>query len=164
MRRWRFVAAHPIVVSVIPGAISPPEIADNVAILEEKIPAALWDDLRSRGIAASQSACVEGSLTLRVDAHHHLWKIDRGDYGWLNDTDTPAINRDFLPPDIAPHLKACGIDKTILVQCAETAAETEFLLGLADQAPFVGGVVVVGRFGVEGSCPTRSHGLHRTRG
>lgn len=77
---------------------------------------------------------------MRVDAHHHLWRIDRGDYGWLNDTDTP-INRDFLPPDIAPHLKACGIDKTVLVQCAETVAETEFLLGLADQVSFVGGVV-----------------------
>jgi D-threo-aldose 1-dehydrogenase len=42
----QFVAAHPLVVSVIPGAISPREVADNVAILEEKIPAALWDDLR----------------------------------------------------------------------------------------------------------------------
>lgn len=78
---------------------------------------------------------------MRVDAHHHLWKIDRGDYGWLNEKDTPGIVRDFLPADIAPHLSACGIDKTILVQCAETVAETEFLLGLAAKAPFVGGVV-----------------------
>jgi len=52
----------------------------------------------------------------------------RADYGWLNATDTPGIVRDFLPPDIAPHLQACGIEKTILVQCAETVAETEFLL------------------------------------
>ncbi|HEX2591794.1 MAG TPA: amidohydrolase family protein [Rhizomicrobium sp.] len=78
---------------------------------------------------------------MRVDAHHHLWKIDRGDYGWLNDKDTPTINHDFLPPDIAPFLKDCGIDKTILVQCAETVAETEYLLGLAAAAPFIGGVV-----------------------
>lgn len=78
---------------------------------------------------------------MRVDAHHHLWKIDRGDYGWLNEKDTPGIVRDFLPADIAPHLRACGIDKTVLVQCAETVAETEFLLGLAENAPFVGGVV-----------------------
>jgi L-fuconolactonase len=78
---------------------------------------------------------------VRVDAHHHLWRIGRGDYGWLNDKDTPTINRDFLPADVVPHLKACGIDKTILVQCAETVAETEFLLELAVDAPFIGGVV-----------------------
>ncbi len=46
----QFVAAHPLVVSVIPGAISPKEIADNVAILEEKIPMALWSDLRREGL------------------------------------------------------------------------------------------------------------------
>ncbi|HEY1707165.1 MAG TPA: aldo/keto reductase [Rhizomicrobium sp.] len=45
-----FVAAHPIVVSVIPGASSPEEVADNVAILEAKIPGALWDDLRREGL------------------------------------------------------------------------------------------------------------------
>jgi D-threo-aldose 1-dehydrogenase len=45
-----FVAAHPIVVSVIPGASSPEEVANNVAILEENIPGALWDDLRREGL------------------------------------------------------------------------------------------------------------------
>jgi D-threo-aldose 1-dehydrogenase len=46
----QFVAAHPLVVSVIPGAVSPQEVANNVAILEEKIPAALWADLRREGL------------------------------------------------------------------------------------------------------------------
>ncbi len=78
---------------------------------------------------------------MRVDAHHHLWRLDRGDYGWLTAEDYPAIHRDFLAKDIEPHLKACGIDKTVLVQAAETVAETEFLLGIAREAPVIAGVV-----------------------
>jgi L-fuconolactonase len=78
---------------------------------------------------------------MRVDAHQHFWRLARNDYGWLTQKDTPAIYRDFLPADLAPHLKAAGVDKTVLVQCAETVAETEFLLALAKEAPFIAGVV-----------------------
>jgi D-threo-aldose 1-dehydrogenase len=46
----QFVAAHPLIVSVIPGAISPAEIANNEAIMDAEIPAALWSDLKSRGL------------------------------------------------------------------------------------------------------------------
>jgi D-threo-aldose 1-dehydrogenase len=46
----QFVTAHPLVVSVIPGAISVSEVRENVAILEKKIPAALWSDLKHRGL------------------------------------------------------------------------------------------------------------------
>lgn len=42
----QFVAAHPLVVSVIPGAVSPGEVDDNVALLEAAIPPALWRDLK----------------------------------------------------------------------------------------------------------------------
>jgi L-fuconolactonase len=78
---------------------------------------------------------------MRVDAHQHFWRLDRGEYPWLTPEEFPAIHRDFLVPDLAPHLKACGIEKTILVQAAETEAETRFLLDLALATPFVGGVV-----------------------
>lgn len=78
---------------------------------------------------------------MRIDAHQHFWKISRGDYGWLNETDVPAIYRDYLPADLAPLISQCGIDKTILVQCAETVDETRFLLSLAEATLFVGGVV-----------------------
>jgi L-fuconolactonase len=78
---------------------------------------------------------------MRIDAHHHFWKIARGDYGWLTAADFPVLYRDYMPSDLAPFLKSCGIDKTILVQGAETVAETEFLLGIARETPFVAGVV-----------------------
>lgn len=80
------------------------------------------------------------AVTRRIDAHQHFWRLDRGDYGWL----TPAlgpIHRDFGPADLEPHLSAAGLRETILVQAAETVAETEFLLETAASCRFVAGVV-----------------------
>ncbi|HXC57649.1 MAG TPA: amidohydrolase family protein [Rhizomicrobium sp.] len=78
---------------------------------------------------------------MRIDAHQHFWRIDRGDYGWLTAKDHKAIARDFLPADLAPLLQAAKIDKTVLVQAAPSDAETAFLLELAAATPFVAGVV-----------------------
>jgi L-fuconolactonase len=77
---------------------------------------------------------------VRIDAHQHFWSIARGDYGWLSEA-SGTIYRDFLPPDLAPLLAGSRIERTILVQAAPTVAETRFLLDLARQTPFVGGVV-----------------------
>jgi L-fucono-1,5-lactonase len=77
---------------------------------------------------------------MRIDAHHHLWTLARGDYGWL----TPAlasIYRDFSLSDLAPHLAKSGIDGTILVQAAPTEAETTFMLGITEATEVVRGVV-----------------------
>jgi L-fuconolactonase len=77
---------------------------------------------------------------MRIDAHHHLWSIARGDYGWLT-PDLAPIYRDFGLSDLAPHLAATGIEGTILVQAAPTEAETLYLLSIAEQAQVVRGVV-----------------------
>jgi L-fuconolactonase len=77
---------------------------------------------------------------MRIDAHQHFWRLDRGDYGWLT-PDLGAIHRDFLPGDLTPLLQGAGIDGTILVQAAPTMAETEFLLTLAERHAFIKGVV-----------------------
>ena len=77
---------------------------------------------------------------MRIDAHHHLWKLSRGDYGWLT-PDLEPIYRDFTLADLAPHLAAAGIAGTILVQAAPTEAETMFLLDIAGSAEAVRGVV-----------------------
>ena len=77
---------------------------------------------------------------MRIDAHHHLWTLARGDYGWMS-RDLAPIYRDFSAEDLAPLLTAAGIDRTILVQAADTVAETEFILSLADETPFISGVV-----------------------
>jgi L-fuconolactonase len=75
-----------------------------------------------------------------VDAHQHFWKLSRNDYAWLT-PDLASICRDFMPDDLAPHLTGSGVDRTVVVQAATTDAETAFLLDLAQQTPFVAGVV-----------------------
>ena len=77
---------------------------------------------------------------MKIDAHQHYWRLARGDYGWLT-PDKGAIHRDFAPADLAPHLSAHSIDRTILVQAAPTEAETAFLLETAANTPSVAGVV-----------------------
>jgi L-fuconolactonase len=77
---------------------------------------------------------------MRIDAHQHFWALERGDYGWLT-PELDVIYRDFTPEDLAPLIKAAAIDGTVLVQAAPTVAETEFMLSLADQTPFIKGVV-----------------------
>jgi L-fuconolactonase len=74
---------------------------------------------------------------VRVDAHQHFWQWSRG---WFSRPEA-VLSRDYLPEDLAPLLKAQGIAKTILVQTSPTMAETDFLLGLAESAGFIGGVV-----------------------
>ncbi|MFO1314873.1 MAG: amidohydrolase family protein [Burkholderiales bacterium] len=65
-----------------------------------------------------------------VDAHHHVWSLARGDYGWLT-PDLAAIHRDFSLKDMAPLREQAGIAGTVLVQAAPTLAETQYLLDLA---------------------------------
>jgi D-threo-aldose 1-dehydrogenase len=46
----QFAAAHPAVVSVIPGAQTPAEVAANGRLLAQPIPAALWTALKDEGL------------------------------------------------------------------------------------------------------------------
>jgi L-fuconolactonase len=74
-----------------------------------------------------------------VDAHQHFWDPARGDYGWLK-PDNP-IHRIFNTNDLRPLLNQAGVDATILVQAAPTAAETDYMLGIVRATPWVLGVV-----------------------
>jgi L-fuconolactonase len=64
---------------------------------------------------------------IRIDAHHHVWQVSRGDYGWLT-PDLP-IHRDYTLSDLRPLLG--DISATVLVQAAPTEAETSFMLDIA---------------------------------
>ena len=64
---------------------------------------------------------------IRVDSHHHVWRIARGDYAWLT-PDSP-IHRDYTLDDLRPLLG--DITATVLVQAAPTEAETAFMLDVA---------------------------------
>jgi D-threo-aldose 1-dehydrogenase len=51
----RFPLSHPAIVSVIPGGQKPNEVRRNAEMLQTKIPAALWRDLKSQGLLRSDA-------------------------------------------------------------------------------------------------------------
>ncbi len=75
-----------------------------------------------------------------IDSHQHFWQVGRFDYPWM----TPEVGvlcQDYLPPALEPILKRCAVEKTVLVQASNSLEETRWLLSLADQYPFIAGVV-----------------------
>jgi len=66
-----------------------------------------------------------------IDAHFHLWKLQRGDYGWIT-PELTALYRDYQHSDWLEE-RGNDVSAGILVQCAPTLAETEFLLDIADK-------------------------------
>jgi len=75
-----------------------------------------------------------------IDSHQHFWQVGRFDYPWMT-PEVEVLCQDYLPPALEPILKRCGVERTILVQASNSLAETRWLLSLADQYPFIAGVV-----------------------
>ena len=76
----------------------------------------------------------------RIDAHHHLWRYSKEEYGWIAG-DMAPIARDFLPHDLQQVLTASGIQGSVAVQARQSLAETESLLSFAQEFPIIRGVV-----------------------
>lgn len=77
---------------------------------------------------------------LKIDSHQHFWQLSRNDYPWLT-PDLKVLYQDFLPENLTEELSVSNVSETILVQAAESEAETQFLLELANTTEFVSGVV-----------------------
>lgn len=77
---------------------------------------------------------------MKIDSHQHFWNPARDDYGWLTPAKGPLF-RPYGPADLTPWLQGSGVEATVLVQAAPTVNETEYMLGIADSAPFVAGLV-----------------------
>jgi L-fuconolactonase len=75
-----------------------------------------------------------------IDAHHHLWDRSRAHYPFLT-PDLPELDREIEFDELAPLLRACGIDKTVLVQSSDSDADNEYLLEQADLHPEIAAVV-----------------------
>lgn len=80
-----------------------------------------------------------------TDAHQHFWTRDviAGLFQKLKVPldDVKALVRDFRPSDLKPILDKIGVQQTIVVQVNSTLANTHDFLDLADQNPWIGGVV-----------------------
>ncbi|GIN72525.1 amidohydrolase [Bacillus sp. J14TS2] len=77
---------------------------------------------------------------MRLDAHQHYWQLENQWTNWPTE-DLQAIYKDFLPENLAAHLKKHQIKQSIVVQAAPTEEETKFLLELADNHQTIAGVV-----------------------
>ena len=75
-----------------------------------------------------------------IDTHQHFWKYDPQRDGWITD-DMAILRRDYLPSDVGKEMMTCEVTAAVAVQADQSAEETNFLLSLADQYPFISGVV-----------------------
>jgi L-fuconolactonase len=62
-----------------------------------------------------------------VDAHHHLWDLEREALPWMGDAHA-RIRRTFEPQELEPLLVRAGVTTTVLVQAANTDSDTEAML------------------------------------
>jgi L-fuconolactonase len=76
---------------------------------------------------------------VRIDAHQHFWNYDAAQYPWI--APGSPLQRDWLPPDLAPLLAAANLDGCIAVQARQTIEESHWLLELAEHHSIIKGVV-----------------------
>jgi L-fuconolactonase len=75
-----------------------------------------------------------------IDTHHHLWKYNPDDYGWMDES-MGVLKKDYLPPDLEDEIVKAGVSGTVVVQARQRIEETSWLLDLAERTPFIKGVV-----------------------
>jgi L-fuconolactonase len=76
---------------------------------------------------------------MRIDSHQHFWNYDPVEYPWIK-AEWP-IRRSYLPEALAAELNACHFDGCVAVQARQSLSESSWLLGLAERASFIKGVV-----------------------
>jgi L-fuconolactonase len=77
---------------------------------------------------------------MRIDAHQHFWNLEKIKYPWLVPAFGP-IYRTIEASELEPLLKSNGIDKTVIVQAADSYEDTEYMLETAVQYDWVAGIV-----------------------
>jgi L-fuconolactonase len=75
-----------------------------------------------------------------VDSHQHFWDPAKVEYPWLVPAYGP-IYRAFEPSELEPQLAAAGVDRTVLVQSANSYADTDSMLAHAAVHEWIGAVV-----------------------
>jgi L-fuconolactonase len=75
-----------------------------------------------------------------IDAHQHVWDLDRARYDWLG-PDAHPIDRTITQEELEPELRAAGVTGTVLVQSADNAEDTDVMFATAAAHPEVVGIV-----------------------
>ncbi len=77
---------------------------------------------------------------MRIDSHQHFWRYQAPSYSWITER-MRILQRDYLPAELEPLLRAGGFDGCIAVQACQSVEDTAFLLELARRHAFIKGVV-----------------------
>lgn len=75
-----------------------------------------------------------------IDSHLHLWDLQRSSYSWI----TPGLgplHTTITAERAEGELGAVGVDRAVLVQAEDSVTDTEFMLEVAREHPWVAGVV-----------------------
>jgi L-fuconolactonase len=76
----------------------------------------------------------------KIDAHQHFWKYNKVKDGWIN-RKMKVIQKDFMPEDLEPVVKAKGIEGCVAIQSDQSEEENNFLLRCADNYEWIKGIV-----------------------
>ena len=75
-----------------------------------------------------------------IDAHQHVWDPALAEYDWLGPELAP-IDRAMTFEDVAPELRAAGVDLTVQVQSADNPEDTALMRASAAAHREVAGIV-----------------------
>lgn len=76
-----------------------------------------------------------------IDAHQHVWDLDRSPYPWLG-PQVPQWNRTFTFSELRPQLSRNQVTATVMVQSDDHDGDTELMLEVADCHAEVAAIVV----------------------
>ncbi|MFO7999801.1 MAG: amidohydrolase family protein [Marinilabilia sp.] len=75
-----------------------------------------------------------------IDTHQHFWHYNPEEFDWITD-EMHRIQKNFLPEDLKATLKDTDVEGVVTVQARQSLEETDWLLQLASDHPFIKGIV-----------------------
>jgi L-fuconolactonase len=75
-----------------------------------------------------------------IDTHVHIWDFGKAEYSWL-ESDTSILKRTYPIAEIEVERKAAGVVGGVLVQAANNLEDTNWMLEVAKNTPWIQGVV-----------------------
>jgi L-fuconolactonase len=82
------------------------------------------------------------SAPLVIDAHQHVWDLEKARYDWLGAEADARLRRSISMHELRPEIREAGISATVLVQASDNAEDTALMLDVAAESPEV--VAIVG--------------------
>lgn len=75
-----------------------------------------------------------------IDTHIHLWDLENGSYPWLEGDDS-ILNRSYFMEELEQQRNRTNVQYGVLVQAANNAQDTSYMLKIAEEYQWIKGVV-----------------------